>query len=256
MKLRKILAMTAAAALAVSAMATSAFAASIEKGQAILAFGDADWKTGAWAKPGNTDDTLDNSYFTIADVTADGTYTVAVDLSAGYTNVTWLDEETGDPIVFTTANGIGAMGINLNLDPEDEAYANVVCTVKSVKFDGTDYPVTGVSFTNTEDGLKRTNVINEWATFDSAKADHVSTDPANATGKVIDTTGLTEWTKCEVTFEVTGMPAADAAAPAEDAGTEATGDKANSDTGVEGIAVVAGLAIVAAGAVVVAKKRK
>ena len=35
-----------------------------------------------------------------------------------------------------------------------------------------------------------------------------------------------------------------------------TADKTNADTGVEGVAVVAGLAIVAAGAVVVAKKRK
>ena len=52
------------------------------------------------------------------------------------------------------------------------------------------------------------------------------------------------------------------AAPAEDEGTAGTGntsapttDKQNANTGVEGVAVVAGLAIIAAGAVVVAKKR-
>ena len=37
---------------------------------------------------------------------------------------------------------------------------------------------------------------------------------------------------------------------------QAVADKNNADTGVEGVAVVAGLAIIAAGAVVVAKKRK
>ena len=47
-------------------------------------------------------------------------------------------------------------------------------------------------------------------------------------------------------------------APAADNGSTSapTTDKQNANTGVEGVAVVAGLAIVAAGAVVVAKKRK
>ena len=45
--------------------------------------------------------------------------------------------------------------------------------------------------------------------------------------------------------------------PAEGTGNTntATNDKQNADTGIEGVAVVAGLAIIAAGAVVVAKKR-
>ena len=53
-------------------------------------------------------------------------------------------------------------------------------------------------------------------------------------------------------------PAATEAAPAAGTGNTATttADKTNADTGVEGVAVVAGLAIVAAGAVIVAKKRK
>ena len=58
-----------------------------------------------------------------------------------------------------------------------------------------------------------------------------------------------------------GMLRAEAAAeaPAENTGngdtTTTTTDKTSADTGVEGVAVVAGLAIIAAGAVVVAKKR-
>ena len=75
----------------------------------------------------------------------------------------------------------------------------------------------------------------------------------------------------EVTFDVTGYDKAsvpdteapdDTQAPATDApATEApatTGDstKPNTNTGVEGVAAVAGVALLAAGAVVVAKKRK
>lgn len=52
--------------------------------------------------------------------------------------------------------------------------------------------------------------------------------------------------------------ATEAQAPAEAGNTSAgaAADKNNADTGVEGVAAIAGIAIVAAGAVVVAKKRK
>ncbi|MEI3034067.1 MAG: NPXTG-anchored protein [[Eubacterium] siraeum] len=67
----------------------------------------------------------------------------------------------------------------------------------------------------------------------------------------------------EVTFDVTGYdkapadtdaPATDA--PATDAPTTGDSTKPNTNTGVEGVAAVAGVALLAAGAVVVAKKRK
>ena len=73
--------------------------------------------------------------------------------------------------------------------------------------------------------------------------------------------------KVEVTFTVTGLKAAaegDATeAPEGDTTTGAAGDvnkpttdKNQPNTGVEGVAVVAGLAVLATGAVVIAKKRK
>ena len=59
-----------------------------------------------------------------------------------------------------------------------------------------------------------------------------------------------------VEFTVEGLGGA-AEAPAEDAATTApAGDKTSPDTGVEGVAVVAGTAIVAAGAMLLSKKRK
>lgn len=67
----------------------------------------------------------------------------------------------------------------------------------------------------------------------------------------------------KVTFTVSGMSAADAGADATDTGADtgtdivvATPDKGSPDTGVEGVAAIAGLAVVAAGALVVSRKRK
>ena len=67
----------------------------------------------------------------------------------------------------------------------------------------------------------------------------------------------------KVTFTVSGMSAADAGTDATDTGTDtgantivATPDKGSPETGVEGVAAIAGLAVVAAGALVVSRKRK
>lgn len=61
----------------------------------------------------------------------------------------------------------------------------------------------------------------------------------------------------KVTFEITGLGGSDAgeADASSDASAAAT-DKGSPDTGVEGIAVVAGVAIVAGGVVLLSKKRK
>ena len=107
-------------------------------------------------------------------------------------------------------------------------------------------------------------------------------DSGSATATLIDISSLGEWSKIEVTFEVYGLE--DAAAPAEteaaadeaaapadtevvvsaateavaagNTNTGAAADKNNADTGVEGVAAVAGVAIIAAGAIIIAKKRK
>lgn len=184
----------------------------------------------------------------------------------------WVDEETGEPITLTTANGIGAMGLQIYGE-----YPTLGVDIQSVKFDGVDFPLLGASFTNDEDGGRRTNVYNPWAAYDASKEDVVTKNADTATGALIDIASLAEWTTCEVTFEVYGLeetaaPAedaeapADTEAPAEDTTAEApaAGDvdgvtdseKGSPDTGVADVAVVAGLAIVAAGAVLVSKKRK
>ena len=278
-----------AAAVAVSAMAVSASAEKMEEGVFIIGFGDADWKASFWGKDG---DVLDSSYETTAKLEGNGTYTVVLDLSKGYNNVNWIDEDTGDFIDLTTGNSIGAMGIQIYGD-----YPTLGCDITSVKIDGKDMALQGVSYTNDEDGGRRTNIYNAWASFNADE--HLTTDASKATSTLISIDDLGEWTKVEVTFDVYGLDeAADDAAADEDVAADDAADedvavddaadedvdeapadeaveapadeapvagdvdaavdstKGSPDTGVADVAAVAGLAIVAAGAVLVSKKRK
>ena len=133
-----------------------------------------------------------------------------------------------------------------------------------------------VSFDNVAD-----NDIND---FDVTKPDaNCADNPDALTANVAGVPLINTWTPdaeilddqagnfvsdIEVTFDVTGYdkapadtdaPATDAPAtdaPATDAPTTGDSTKPNTNTGVEGVAAVAGVALLAAGAVVVAKKRK
>ena len=282
MNMKKILAGAVASVMAVTSFAAVASAEKVDEGQFILIFADSDWKAQIWGR--GDDETITSAYETTAKENGNGTYTVSVDLSKGYTADGWEDEDTGDMLELTTGNGIAVLGVQIY----GEQYAATLgVDIKSVKFDGTEVALKGASYTNDEDGGRRTNIYNEWASFDSSKEDHITKDAASATATLIDNSSIGEWTTIEVTFDVYGLeggadaaaddgeeenPAAagdDAAAedgeddaPATDAApatgdtAAATTDKTNADTGVEGVAVVAGLAIVAAGAVVIAKKRK
>ena len=206
-----------AAAVAVSAMAVSASAEKMEEGVFIIGFGDADWKASFWGKDG---DVLDSSYETTAKLEGNGTYTVVLDLSKGYNNVNWIDEDTGDIIDLTTGNSIGAMGIQIYGD-----YPTLGCDITSVKIDGKDMALQGVSFTNDEDGGRRTNIYNAWASFNADE--HLTTDASKATSTLISIDDLGEWTKVEVTFDVYGLDEAadDAAADEDVAADDAAADE-------------------------------
>ena len=257
MKLRKLFAALAASAVAVSTMAVAAYAEPMEQGVFVIGFGDADWKAAFWGK---ADDVVDSSYQKTAVLDGNGTYTVSLDLSAGYTS-SQIDEETGEPVVCTTGNSIGAMGLQIYGE-----YPTLGVDIKSVTIDGVDFPLQGASYTNDEDGGRRTNIYNAWAKFDASKEDVITKDAATATPTIIDISSLGEWSKIDVTFEVYGLDEA-TEAPAEEAPAEeapATGDvdattdstKGSPDTGVADVAAVAGLAVLAGGAFIVAKKRK
>lgn len=272
MKIRNILSGALALAVSASAMAVCASAEPVEKGIFIIGLADNDWKVSFWGKDGDPEG-LTSALQKTAKLEGNGTYTVSIDLSAGYTVDGWVDEDTGDLLELTTGNSIAAMGIQIYGD-----YPTLGVDIKSVKFDGKEIAMTGTSCTNDEDGGRRTNIYNAWASFNADK--DAAKDPATATTTLIDPGDIGEWSTAEVTFEVYGLeeeapadaapvedntPAETAAAPAETAAAApAAGDvaaatdssKGSPDTGVADVAVAAGLVIVAGGAVLVAKKRK
>ena len=289
MNMKKLMAGAVASVVAVTGLATFASAEKVDEGKFIIIFADSDWKAQIWGR--GDDESIDSSYETTQALNGNGTYTVTLDLSKGYTANGWVDEGTGDPLEITTGNGIAVLGVQIYGD-----YPTLGVDIQSVKFDGTEAALNGASYTNDEDSGRRTNIYNEWAGYDASKEDNLTKDADNATATLIDNSSIGEWTKIEITFEVYGLEddaasSDDNAASGDDNATTddgaASGDdnattddgaasgsndapaagtgntnaatnsnKGNADTGVEGVAVVAGLAVVAAGAVVIAKKRK
>ncbi|MCM1419565.1 MAG: hypothetical protein NC202_12405, partial [Roseburia sp.] len=225
MKVRNIL--SGALALAVSATAATVIASAEVPADGVLFLGiaDNDWKINVWGAEG---DSLDSSYLTTATLNGNGTYTVGIDLSSGFTVDGWVDEDTGDLLELTTGNSIGAMGVHVM----GEYPATMGADIISVKVDGSEIPVSGTSFADTESGGRRMHVYNEWANYNADSDDHATSDAASATGTVIDKGDVGEWTSIEVTFTVYGLednaPAAAEAPAAEEApaATEAASTEA------------------------------
>lgn len=262
MKVRNILSGALALAVSASAAAICASAEPMDEGIFIIGVADNDWKVSFWGKTGDPEG-LTSALQQTAKLEGNGTYTVSIDLSSGYTVDGWVDEDTGDLIQLTTGNGIAVLGVQIYGD-----YPTLGVDITSVKYDGIDVPLSGRSVTNDEDKGRRTNIYNQWANYDPNSEDHVTMDPDTATMQMIDPGDVGEWSKIEITFDVYGMeeaaPAATEAAPAATEAAPAAGDvaaatdssKGSPETGIADVAVIAGLAIVAGGAVLVAKKRK
>ena len=261
MKLTKIMAGIAASAVAASAIAVASFAVDAQgtPGQAGIAFSDGNWTCQYWFD-GNEYATQE----TTAVITGDGQYTVSVEAYTTYT-----DEETGEDVTQPGATDIAFAAVQV-VDGET-LFPGMVITIDSVKFDGNEVALNGTPYTSSDDSVTtRVNLYNEWVSALPDDARTVDGLAADATPTAMSKT-VGEWTKMEVTFTVSGTagaaaPAAEEAAPVEEtaAPAPATGDvaavtdsaKGSPDTGIEDVAVVAGIALVAAGAVVVAKKRK
>ena len=254
MNVKKLMAGAVASVVAVSAMAVAASAY-----DATLGYADSSWSVQDWD--------------TTVEVTGDGTYTVTSNFAP------WEDADTGDEIpalangavVFvvdikglaTDKNaGSGADGFEFADDDfaGKAAFAkaagidvsNIKVTVTDADGASTELDASGAYVGDLEGkGNIRIEIYNEYG----------AQDPA------IDLNAIADAAQIAVTFTITGIDGSDAATGGEDAATgndnasngntaASTGsDKTSADTGVEGVAVVAGLAIVAAGAVVVAKKR-
>ena len=251
MKMTKIFAGVAAAAIATSAMAVMASAY-----EAFLMYASGDWSCSAMDASAYADGNVD--------VTADGTYTVS---TGGFM---FEDEDTAE-MVPATATGVTvfcvdidglATAMNAGKDAvgydecetgkDKQAFAeaagisvtDVIVTTKNADGTTTDIAVDqdNVIFGDIEgNGKIRIEIYN-------AYGDTVNAAPIDPTTVTFDDT-------MSVTFTISGIGGGSDAAVDTDAPV-AGGDKASPDTGVEGVAAVAGLAVVAAGAVVLSKKRK
>lgn len=279
MKLRKIM----AGIVATSVAGTMAVAASAQY-DASLMYADADWYPSIMDASGRTegtDGTVTEWTAGTAEVTKDGTYTVSIaDIKASA-----VDEETGEETM-AAVQGEGAvvfnvdiadLGTALGVGKDCEGYDDLKTGAEKMEFaKSKGINVTDVKISQTKDG-ETTEVA-----VDSSKIlfgdiegngklrielyNEYGDTKADAPLKVSD---IFFNEKLDVTFTISGIdailggnttpdetdaPATDA--PATDAPTTGDSSKPNSNTGVEGVAAVAGVAIVAAGAVIVAKKRK
>ncbi len=276
MKLRKILASVAAAALAATTMVTIA---SAESYNAYIGFQDTVYSfRNAWteANYGKATDYFDkaivwggndpesfpeyeDSYdydiegyaidvdYTDAVIDGDGTYTVAIDGfpweldSASSFNLLFISTDipldSGATISSASIIVDGAVAATYDepmQNPDDKSY---VCPLfaniwnSDLESYAGAYPTESLAIEFTVTGLgggAEDTAADDTATDDTAADDTATDDTADTTA---DTT-------------------------TDDTADTTTGDKTTPDTGVEGVAAVAGLAIVAAGAVIVAKKRK
>ena len=248
MKLRKILSSVLASAVAVSAMAVTASAVDAQgaDGEALIAFADGSWLAQYWADGAEWASVEETTI-----ITGDGSYSVSVNAKA-----TIIDEETGDEIAVDGATDIAFAAVQVVNG--ETLFPGMVITIDSVELDGKAVTLNGTPYTSSDEGITtRVNLFNEWATTipeDARTADGLAAD---ATPMAMDK-ACGAWTTMTVNFTVTGAGAADAtdAPAAGDVAADTDSTKGSPDTGVEDVAVVAGLAIVAAGAVLVSKKRK
>lgn len=264
MKITKILGAASAAVVSAAVMAASAGAY-----EAFLMYASSDWSVQCM------DATTANA--TTADVTGDGTYTVAV---SGFE---WEDEETAE-MVPATANGatvfcvdIDGLANALGCGKDAEGYEGLETSAEKMALaQATGLTISDVVITATNsDGTSTDIAVDESKLYygDIEGNGKIRLEIYNAYGETskdapIDAAGFSFDDALSVTFTISGTGMGDAAASDDNAADAATVDaaapadnaaasdgKGSPDTGVEGIAVVAGVAALAAGAVIVSKKR-
>lgn len=252
MNIKKFFAGAVASAVSMSVLAVAANAYTAQ-----LYYASGDWYA-------QTDTTK-----AVCEVDGSGTYTI----TAGWTMV--ADEETGsemNPVssgVTVLVVDIPQLGTDLGVS-QDEDYDMSKCTFSDVKLviGGNNIPVDNskLLWGDPEDkGNLRLEIYNAYGStctdqkYDSAKSPINPDDVVAWEDNDAETSVTFTLTIAGESAEATEAPATEAPATEASTGNANTGaaaDKNNADTGVEGVAAIAGAAIIAAGAIVVAKKRK
>ena len=264
MKITKILGAASAAVVSAAVMAASAGAY-----EAFLMYASSDWSVQCM------DATSENA--TTADVTGDGTYTVAI---SGFE---WEDEETAE-MVPATATGatvfcvdIDGLANALGCGKDAEGYDALQTAAEKMAFaQATGLTISDVVITATNsDGTSTDIAVDESKLYygDIEGNGKIRLEIYNAYGDTskdapIDPAGFSFDDALSVTFTVSGTGMGDAAAADDNAADAATVDaeapadnaadanKGNPETGVAGVAVAAGVVALAGAAVVASRKRK
>lgn len=263
MKMKKVLAGAVASVMAVSSLAAFASAATTtEEGTAYIML-----STGVpgfeWWDDGTDRAGLDA---TTAKITGNGQYTVSLKVDGEFEDDNEDLYETAPSVMFA------ALGVNNG----EVLFPGMIITIDKIEFDGKAVDLKGTPYTSSDDGkVTRVNLRNPWVTNvpDDARTANgtkeAGTIESDATwAPLFGTDGgdveTFEWTEMAITFTVSGIQEDNNAEGSDTETTDKpagdtnkpTDDKNNADTGIEGVAIVAGLAVIAGGAVVVAKKRK
>ncbi len=266
MKMKKILAGVAASALAVTAMAASASAVNIadyyetnvegNHGAALYLIandGKAQWAVDAGVDITTVCGVKFYVTFDAADVADEGTWlggaVVANSNSTGWKQVEWgrVDKE----IIADLENGTVTWQNDAPIFAAGDEYAQLWLV---------DWSTKKLSVDNIEVLDKDGNVITGNDSAEATEAETETTTEAEteaATEAETDATEAeTDATEAETEAATEAAPAETTAAPNGDTTNTPATDKGNADTGIEGVAVVAAIAVLAGGAVVIAKKRK
>lgn len=281
MKIAKILSAAAAAVVAVSAVAVSAnadFRAITDGSQYLLADGTGNYGICLFSDGTNKDgipamsiDGLDLSAITHVAFTFDviddadnrdwwdGMGGGAIVVSA-HSDLTTNDADLYNKYNWASAGNFwGVIDEDLGLETQDPAQG-----INAVKVGDYTYKIEADVINPVANGdignLSLYRVFMQAWSFTMSDIEVVKTELSDSNGNLLATFDA----KGNVTLGGAAAPAEDTTAPADDTATDATDAgasttapaKGSPDTGVEGVAAVAGVAIVAAGAVVLSKKRK
>ena len=243
MNVKKLVAGIATAAIAASCFVIPSAAA--DSCKAYIFFADKDWIGQYWSS-GNKDNTLSDSLVKTATVTGDGTYTVSVDVSAGYTN---------SGATYTDLKSIASLG--MNIDGAASAWSNIKVEVNSISFGGTKATLDASKITQGTDSkdssIVRLDIYNQYVTpkIEAVNPENIATYSTIEINFTVSGTGK-QAGAAETTKPVETTTASETTAAADD-----NKDKPGTpDTGVNGLAAVAAVLAVASAAAVISRKNK
>lgn len=174
-----------------------------ESGDAYLAIVDGQWYVQYWG----SDEDLLTYDAGVVPITGDGEYTVSVNGASKGMRY----DVTGDTEDPYKPSGMSFMAVMVK--DGMTKFPNMAIEVTSIKKDGEEVPMSAKNFTSSDDQVEmRANIYNEWVTTlpeDAHDANGPVTDANTYSAQIVDPSVFnSEWESIEVTFNVTGIDAA------------------------------------------------